>query len=76
MSADDLGRLPALMPLDQAAAFLRMSLHDIHDAIEVGDLPVVRRPGVVLVDTTQLLVDLGIDLRSLPLFDTILEETR
>ncbi len=65
MSTDDLGRLPALMPLDQAAAFLRMSLHDIHDAIEAGDLPVVQRDGRVLVDTRQLLTDMGIDLDTL-----------
>jgi excisionase family DNA binding protein len=54
------------MTVEQASAFLRLDVGEIRAAVKAGELPVVHRGRQVLVDTRQLLVELGIDPDSLP----------
>lgn len=55
--------LPRVLTVEQTAGFLRLSADDIIAAMGCGELAVVRVDGTDLVDTAQLLSDLGIDRR-------------
>lgn len=57
----NLSHRPRAMTVDQAAAFLRLSTDDVVEAMNCGELAVIRVDGTDLVDTDQLLSDLGVD---------------
>lgn len=57
----NLSHLPRAMTVGQAADFLRLTADEIIEAMGSGEL--VRVDGTDLVDTEQLLSDLGIDRR-------------
>jgi hypothetical protein len=52
--------LPVLMTLEAAADFLRLPRLATYEAALAGDLPLVLVEGETLVDTHQLLEDLGV----------------
>lgn len=66
MTQDERLRLPSLMTLAETADFLRLGIDEVYEAAETGEVPVVRYGRRLFVDTLELLVELGIDPRSLP----------
>lgn len=60
----NLSHLPRAMTVGQAADFLRLTADEIIEAMGSGELAFVRINGTDLVDTAQLLSDLGIDGQS------------
>lgn len=65
LSADPvrLTDLPARLTIIQAAAFLKIPAILAYRAAEIGDLPMVHHGGPPMIDTAQLLVDLGVPTR-------------
>jgi hypothetical protein len=57
--------VPALMTVDTAARFLRISRLAAEDAVESGELPIVVIDGEPAVDGRELLSQLGVDLTAL-----------
>lgn len=57
--------VPALMTVDMAARFLRISRLAAEVAIECGELPVVIIDGEPAIDGYRLLAELGVDLTAL-----------
>jgi hypothetical protein len=57
--------VPALMTVDTAARFLRISRLAAEDAVESGELPVVIIDGEAAIDGRRLLAELGVDLTAL-----------
>jgi hypothetical protein len=57
--------VPALMTVDTAARFLRISRLAADEALEAGELPVVIIDGEPAVDGRELLLQLGVDLTAL-----------
>jgi excisionase family DNA binding protein len=58
----DLGDLPHLLTVQQAATFLRLTAGQVRAAISDGELTVVQLGDAILVDTGALLADLGVDV--------------
>lgn len=52
--------LPPVLTLDQAAMFLRLDHKTLLDAAHAGELPVIQLVPQLLVDTQQLLEELGV----------------
>ena len=57
--------LPAVMTVDAAARFLRISRLAAEEGSHSGDLPAVDLDGVLVVNTRELLVEMGVDLDAL-----------
>lgn len=57
--------LPAVMTVDAASGFLRISRLAAEEGLRSGDLPSVDIDGVCAVDTQQLLLEMGVNLTEL-----------
>jgi hypothetical protein len=57
--------VPALMTVDTAVRFLRISRLAADEALEAGELPVVIIDGEPAIDGRELLLQLGVDLTAL-----------
>ena len=54
--------LPAVLTVGQAASFLRISHRAVIDAVHTGELPAMQLAPQILIDTRQLLEELGVRL--------------